>query len=233
MDPITASAAITAGASIVNGMMGGASASREYSYARRLQKHDQAFQKEMRATAYQTTVEDMQKAGINPAVALSNGASASQAQGGSSQSAPNVNYGGIDIPGMMQAMQATALTEAQKENIEADTAVKEEQSGKNKAETELIKSQKKINEAISKAEIALKSAQTKAEKANIAMTLTQQAKDTYYTLYISKYGHAPDAKLIDRVGGKIEKIISNATINEDIKLDGAKLNSMINEWLKD
>ncbi len=140
MDPITASAAITAGASIVNGLMGSASASKEYSYARRLQKHDQAFQKEMRATAYQTTVEDMQKAGINPAVALSNGASQSQGGGGSSQSAPDVNYGQIDplsaIQTMVTTKNETAMTESQIEKNKAEINKLLKEAGYKEAEIE-------------------------------------------------------------------------------------------------
>ncbi len=41
-------------------------AERSYEMNSKLQEKDQAFQKEMRTTQYQTTVEDMQKAGINP-----------------------------------------------------------------------------------------------------------------------------------------------------------------------
>lgn len=76
----------------INDIFNKASADRSYEINRRLQKHDQAFQREMRATAYQTTVEDMQKAGINPAVALSNGAS--QSQGGSSSASASAPSGG-------------------------------------------------------------------------------------------------------------------------------------------
>lgn len=213
----------------INSLLGGASSSKGYEYARRLQKHDQAFQKEMRETAYQTMVGDMEKAGINPAVALSGGAGQAMG-GGSSASAPNVNYGQVDLASILGTINQTALTEAQKQNIEADTDLKEKQSGKTKAETNLIKQQKEIDKAVADAEIALKNAQTKEQKANIAMTLTNVAKEQLYIAYINKYGHSPDAGWLDRAAGKLDKTIRKS-VNEDTVIDSTKLTTMINEFI--
>lgn len=112
----------------INDIFNKTSADRSYDMNRDMQKHDMAFQKEMRATAYQTTVEDMQKAGINPAVALSNGAS--QSQGGSSSasaSAPSPNGTNVAETAMnLKSAQAqidnqTALTSADVANKNAQT----------------------------------------------------------------------------------------------------------------
>lgn len=93
-----------------------ASADRSYEMNRRLQKHDQAFQKEMRATAYQTMVDDMEKAGINPAVALSNGGGT--VMGGSSSASATA-------PQMAKLDSATAMTNlwTAKKQIQNQTAL--------------------------------------------------------------------------------------------------------------
>lgn len=112
-----------------------AAADQNYEYERRLQKHDQEFQKEMRATAYQTTVEDMQKAGINPAVALSNGAS--QSQGGSS------SHGSVSMQGASGSNVAETMM-----------SLKERKTG-----IDQIKSNINNQTALTNADVELKTAQ--------------------------------------------------------------------------
>lgn len=138
-------------------------ADRSYEMNRRLQKHDQEFQKEMRATAYQTMVNDMEKAGINPAVALSNGGGTVMG-GSSSASASAPSSGGTDLA---QMMQATALTKAQQENIEADTELKTKQSGKTDAET-------KTENVLRNAKLELTQAQTEKERAAAQAELSRK-----------------------------------------------------------
>lgn len=112
----------------INDMFNKAAADRSFEMNQRLQQNDQNFQREMRATAYQTMVEDMKKAGINPAVALANGAG--QAMGGSSSASASAPSGGdADIAtaamGIKQAQaqidNQTALTSADVANKNAET----------------------------------------------------------------------------------------------------------------
>lgn len=143
-----------------------AAADQNYEYERRLQKHDQEFQKEMRATAYQTTVEDMQKAGINPAVALSNGAS--QSQGGSS------SHGSVSMQGAsgsnvaetaMNLKSAQAQIDNQTALTSADVANKNAQTMKTL--TEAGYTEEKIKTATHERELIvqqIKNAKTQNEK---------------------------------------------------------------------
>ena len=104
-------------------------AERSFKNNLKLQQNDQAFQKEMRETQYQTTVEDMQKAGINPAVALSGGASLSSQGGGSSASASAPSGSNGNIAETMMSLKSTqsqienqtALTNADVTNKNAET----------------------------------------------------------------------------------------------------------------
>lgn len=188
--------------SLFNGIMGGISADKEYSYARRLQKHDQAFQKEMRETAYQTMVGDMEKAGINPAVALSGGAG--QAMGGSSsQSAPNVNMGHMDIASIMQAMGTTALTQAQKENIEADTELKTKQTGKTETESKAIKQQIDIDKNLADAEMKLKEAQTSKEKETANQIMQAALQQKIQNIYEATRGRKMPDSWLDNITSRI------------------------------
>lgn len=112
-----------------------AAADQNYEYERRLQKHDQEFQKEMRATAYQTTVQDMQKAGINPAVALSGGAS--QSLGGSS------SHGSVGMQGASGSNVAETMMslKERKTGIEQINTNIQNQTALTNADVELKKAQ--------------------------------------------------------------------------------------------
>lgn len=155
----TAGAAIAAGATIGGKMLDMGSkkvaADTNYEYERRLQKHDQEFQKEMRATAYQTMVKDMQKAGLNPAVATANGGGdtygGSSSHGSVAMQAPQ----DIDTNGLINAINNTALTQSQKENIDADTDLKNEMSGKTKEEQKAIRTNTRIQEETNKIQQAI------------------------------------------------------------------------------
>lgn len=187
----------------INDVFNKAAADRSYEMNRRLQKHDQAFQKEMRATAYQTMVEDMEKAGLNPAVAMSNGAG--QAMGGSSSaSASAPSGGGTDLAKMMEA---TALTQAQKENIEADTELKEKQSGKTESEIKLNQQRVKIDKAIADAEIALKTAQTKKEKATAEQTWQIAINAKIKNMYEGMYGREMPKSILDWVSSRVYQMV--------------------------
>lgn len=84
MDPVTTSALVGAGAS----MLGGAHANR---LARKEAKRNRRFQERMRNTQWQSAVADMEKAGINPALAYSQGGAASPS--GSTAGQENIGSG--------------------------------------------------------------------------------------------------------------------------------------------
>ena len=210
----------------VDSVFNKAAADQNYEYERRLQQHDQEFQKEMRATAYQTAVEDMQKAGINPAVALSSGGGDTYGGSSSHGTVAMQTPSGGNITNNLAQMNATALTKAQKENIEADTDLKNKQSGKTEAETNLTKTTEQINRTMADAEVKLKNAQTKQQITQIRLETAEAIKQEYYNAYIAKYGHAPDASLMEKIGGKIEHALTKAT-----EWTGSKINTLINSLL--
>lgn len=74
-------AGVTAGAGLVGGLLGNASSAHEAHLNRR-------FQKNMRATSYQTAVEDMRKAGLNPALAYQQGGAGNVSGSTASQDDP-------------------------------------------------------------------------------------------------------------------------------------------------
>lgn len=139
----------------IDSIFGKSTADTNYEYERRFQKHDQEFQKEMRATAYQTAVDDMQKAGINPAVAFASGSgdtySGSSSHGTVAMQTPK----GTDTSNLISALNNTAITKAQKENIEADTDLKNKQSGKTKEEQKAIRTNTRIQEETNKIQQAI------------------------------------------------------------------------------
>ncbi len=183
----------------IDSIFGKSTADTNYEYERRFQKHDQEFQKEMRATAYQTAVDDMQKAGINPAVAFASGSgdtySGSSSHGTVAMQTPT----GGNLAQNLSAISTTALTNAQKENIEADTKLKEKQSGKTETEIELNEIQKEFQEELNQAEINLKQAQTKKEIAEARNATAETIKNEMINTYNKIFGTNADQSILERI----------------------------------
>ena len=131
MDPVSAMAVASALGNVTSGIIGGAMSAHS---SRKIQAHEHRWQEKMRATAYQTTVDDLQKAGLNPALAYSNGgASAGVGSGTASAPAPDTNAR-LDL--------VSALTaKKQMENIDKQNELLDEQKNKTKAEKKHIENE--------------------------------------------------------------------------------------------
>lgn len=208
---------------------GSAASDKEYELIRRLQKHDQQFQRDMRDTAYQSMTDDMKKAGINPAVALSGGGGTVMG-GSSSASAPNVNYGNVDLASILGSVNQTALTKSQQENIEADTDLKQKQSGKTQSEIKLNHQRAEIDKALASAEIAMKAATTQKEKAIAKQTyqlaLNQKIKNMYEAMYGRQMPNGALDWVFSRVYGKAMQMGGSTTGLEPI------INELIEQYEK-
>ena len=84
----------------------------------------------------------------------------------------------------------------------------------------------RINKAVADAEIAYKNAQTAEQKAQAKKTLVDTTTQEYYNWYLQKHGHAPDAKTIEKVGSKLEKMLTNFS-----EWSGTKISAMFDSLM--
>lgn len=197
----------------------------DYNYAKQLQMwHDTNFSAQM---------EEMEKAGINPALiyGTSGGGATTigSGSGGGGISAGEAPHGGheiMDIANQQQAQQIMQLEilKAQKANIDADTANKQAENqnipltGKNiQANTALLTQGVQNAKAIQKlTEVQTETAQVQAE---IATTTKQEAIDSA-TANFRKSEHELSMLLND-------ESISDQTYNDKVKIIQANLAQML------
>lgn len=178
MDPVSA---IVSGAfSTINTGLGlwGAKRSQKRSIAAQSALFDKskAWEEEKMKNAYTWTMEDLEKAGLNPTLMMGDVGSANMA-GSSTPGAvgtPTINPNIVgDMVSAMKLSKELGLMDAQKENIDADTDLKGAQSGKTQAETEFQKTQNKYQEQLLNLEVALKSETNREIRAKIEKTLKE------------------------------------------------------------
>lgn len=112
---------IGAGAQLLGGYLGYAGQMKTNATQVALSKDTMDFQERMSSTAYQRAVEDMKKAGLNPALAYQQGGASSPA--GTTAVIQNpLTHIGNSAAAAASTYQALEMTAAQKRNIDAQTA---------------------------------------------------------------------------------------------------------------
>lgn len=145
---ISALAGIAGGA--LSSMFGRSNMKKQADMTSGLMAQQFAYDKEKMQNAWQWTMDDLQKAGLNPTLMMGNASSPTIA-GGSAGSAGGTSNPNVDLTSSLAALKEIGLMDAQKRNIEADTKNKEQQfeltPGITKAAIELNNTQSALNRA--------------------------------------------------------------------------------------
>ena len=141
------------GAAAVTGAYNNYAVNKQNQFNAEEAERNRQYETQMSNTAYQRAYADMAAAGLNPNLA--------GGQGGASTPAGTAATGAqampLDINGAINAAANTALTRAQKDNIEANTELAEKQSGKTEEERRMLNFDRKFKEKTQDIQIALMS----------------------------------------------------------------------------
>lgn len=165
--------ALAIGGSLLGGFLNNQAASSR-------QEDAQAFSAQQYATRYQTTVKDMQAAGLNPMLAYSQGAGTAP----SSSAASSGGYGDIG-----STVNQSRIASAQVANVTADTENKKAQTANIDADTAL----KRAQTFLATAQEGLAGANADQARANIGYLETQSKRIVEEIKNIPKEGDRLDA----------------------------------------
>lgn len=204
-----------------------------------------AFQAYMSNTAYRRQVNDMIKAGVNPALVMSGGANGAVAPAGAAPTSESP--GSPDAVGLLGQMMNLSLLKAQRDNIVADTEKKKADTevsyrrlpeidaavqkiysdmdvntatiDNRVADTAYKESLTAINELNSKWIDALNEAKTLEQKANAARAFAAAAYDNYVTNYGKQHGgQLPGYSQTVGIAHAIENAAGKVLGNDDLDL---------------
>lgn len=181
----TATAALQLGGSIFNSERGyhenrrNLDKSFEYSSALAAQQHE--YEKEKMQNAYQWTMKDLQASGLNPTLMMGGGGSATVAggSGGGTIGAPTSGPANIDITSALKLSKELGLMDAEKDRIDSETNLNNENSGKAQQETiYIMKNTEKVRADIENtlANSRLSEAQRQETMQRINVLLKQEQK---------------------------------------------------------
>lgn len=151
----------------------------EYSSALAAQQHK--YEKEKMQNAYQWTMEDLQASGLNPTLMMGGGGSATIAggSGGGTIGAPPSGPANIDMSSALKLSKELGLMDAEKDRIDSETNLNNENSGKAQQETiYIMENTKKVRADIENtlANSRLSEAQRQETMQKIDVLLKQEQK---------------------------------------------------------
>lgn len=177
---------LSAGGDLVSGWM-------SQQATQRRQEDAQNFSAHQFATRYQTTVKDMEAAGLNPMLAYSQG-------GGTPPSGSAANPPAME--GLGSSYQKGASAATLRDNVEADTRNKNSMADKIEAETQLIRAQK----GLTLAQEGAAGASADQSRANIGYLETQSKRIIEEIKNIPKEGDRLDA-LVKNLGQEYKLLL--------------------------
>lgn len=200
MDPITGAAIAAGGASLISGLFG---AHKSAKLTKSENQKNRDWEKTKMQNAYQWTVEDMKKAGINP-IAMYGDANGATMAGGTGTADPGDAYaqlGTNTASALSAATQAMGLQKQQAEikNLNANTGLQGAQTGKTQAETRYTDMKTQIEPMLAQSLVKLQSAQTEKAKqetiTEIANAMAAQFKATMLQMDVGKRSSRFDQEL--------------------------------------